>query len=79
MDSTRNQARWAGLLYGIASSLAPFSYLYVPGKLLVASDAVATTERVRASEGLHRFTGTLKSGQRYLARPPIRVQRRGNR
>jgi hypothetical protein len=54
MESTRNQARWAGLLYGVASSLAPFSYLYVPGRLLVPGDAAATAERVRASEGLLR-------------------------
>ena len=54
MESTRSQARWAGLLYGTASSLAPFAYLYVPGRLLVAGDAVATADRVRASEGLLR-------------------------
>lgn len=54
MDSTRSQARWAGLLYGMASSLAPFAYLYVPGRLIVDGDALATAERVRASEGLLR-------------------------
>ena len=54
MDSTRYQARIAGLLYGMASSLAPFAYLYVPGRLLVPSDALATADRVRASEGLLR-------------------------
>src|SRR5215510_5906449 len=54
MDSTRNQARWAGLLYGIASSLAPFAYLYVPDRLMVQGDALATADRVRASEGLLR-------------------------
>ena len=54
MDSTRSQARWAGLLYGTASSLAPFAYLYVPGRLLVQGDALATAERVRASENLLR-------------------------
>lgn len=54
MDSTRHQARIAGLLYGMASSLAPFAYLYVPGRLLVQGDALATADRVRASEGLLR-------------------------
>jgi hypothetical protein len=54
MDSTRNRARWAGLLYVLAGSLAPFAYLYVPGALLVDGDALATVDRVRASEGLLR-------------------------
>ena len=54
MDSVRNLARWAGLLYGMASWLAPFAYLYVPDRLVVQGDALATAERVRASEGLLR-------------------------
>ena len=54
MDSTRSLARRAGLLYALAGSLAPFAYLYVPGVLLVEGDAVATADRVRASEGLLR-------------------------
>ena len=54
MDSTKSLARWAGLLYGIASSLAPFAYLYVPDHLIVQGDALATVDRVRASEGLLR-------------------------
>src|SRR5689334_8294525 len=52
MDSTKHQARIAGLLYGLASSLCPFAYLYVPDRLLVPGDALATADRVRASEGL---------------------------
>jgi hypothetical protein len=32
----------------------PSSWLYVPDKLLVQGDALATAERVRASEGLLR-------------------------
>ena len=47
-------ARWEGLLYGATSSLAPFAYLYVPSRLLVQNDALATADRVRASEGLLR-------------------------
>jgi len=54
MESIRSQARWAGLLYGTASSLAPFAYLYVPDRLMVQGDALATADRVRASEGLLR-------------------------
>jgi hypothetical protein len=54
MDSTRSLARRAGLLYVLASSLAPFAYLYVPDLLLVQGDALATADRVRASENLLR-------------------------
>jgi hypothetical protein len=66
MDSTRSLARRAGLLYVLAGSLAPFTFLYVPGVLLVEGDALATADRVRASEGLLRaaiygelYNGTL--------------------
>ena len=54
MDSTKSLARRAGLLYVLASSLAPFAYLYVPDTLLGEGDALATAERVRASENLLR-------------------------
>jgi hypothetical protein len=54
MDPSRGLARRAGLLYVLASSTAPFSYLYVPGTLAVPGDAVATADRVRASAGLLR-------------------------
>jgi hypothetical protein len=54
MDSTRSLARRAGLLYMLQCSSAPFAYLYVPDKLLVAKGALATVEHVRASEGLLR-------------------------
>jgi hypothetical protein len=53
-DVTRNLARRAGLLYVLASSTAPFSYLYVPDTLIVPGDALATADRVRASESLLR-------------------------
>ena len=53
-QSTLSVARRAGLLYGLASSIAPFTYLYVPDTLLVQRDALATADRVRASEGLLR-------------------------
>jgi hypothetical protein len=54
MESNKSLARWAGLLYVLASSLAPFAYLYVPSRLIVEGDALATADRVRASEGLLR-------------------------
>jgi len=54
MESTRSQARFAGLFYGLASASAPFAYLYVPGLLLVPGDAVATADHVRGSEALLR-------------------------
>ena len=54
MHPTRSLARRAGLLYVLASSTAPFCYLYVPDALIVKADALATADRVRASEGLLR-------------------------
>jgi hypothetical protein len=54
MEPSRNDARYAGLLYWLAGLSAPFAYLYVYGILLVKNDALATVERVRASEGLLR-------------------------
>lgn len=54
MDSTKRQARLAGLLYVLAGSTAPFAYLYVPSVLIVPGDALATADRVRAMEGLLR-------------------------
>jgi hypothetical protein len=43
----------------LASSAAPFAYLYVPG-VLIRNDPLATAERVRASEGLLRAAVTLE-------------------
>ncbi len=54
MRSTRQQARLAGLLYFLLALSAPLGLLYVPAKLIVAGDAVATADRIRASEGLLR-------------------------
>jgi hypothetical protein len=54
MNSIQSLARRAGLLYALASSIAPFAYLYVPDQLLVDGNALATADRVRASEGLLR-------------------------
>src|SRR6059058_2281407 len=55
MNSTKKQARFAGLLYLLASLPAPFALIYVPGKLIVPGDAVATADHIRASETLFRL------------------------
>jgi hypothetical protein len=47
MNSTKKQARVAGLLYLLASIPAPFGLIYVPGKLIVPGDAGATANHVR--------------------------------
>ena len=55
MNSTKKQARVAGLLYLLASIPAPFALIYVPGTLIVSGDATATANHVRASEILFRL------------------------
>ncbi len=55
MDSIKKQARFAGLLYLLASIPAPFGLIYVPNTLIVTGDATATADHVRASETLLRL------------------------
>jgi len=55
MDSTRKQARIAGLLYVLIAVTAPVGLIYVPGKLFVTGDATATADHIRASESLLRM------------------------
>src|SRR5438105_6584972 len=55
MNSTKKQARVAGLLYLLASIPAPFALIYVPDKLIVTGDATATANHLRASETLFRL------------------------
>ncbi|WP_418320971.1 DUF4386 domain-containing protein [Piscinibacter sakaiensis] len=55
MRSTRQQARFAGLLYLMLGLTAPIGLVYVPGQLIVRGDAVATAERIRSSEWLLRL------------------------
>ena len=55
MNSTKKQARVAGLLYLLASIIGFFCLAYVPGKLIVPGDARATAHHIRASEILLRF------------------------
>lgn len=55
MNSTKKQARYAGLLYLLIGITAPIGLVYVPGKLIVAGDATATADRIRASASLLRI------------------------
>src|SRR5215470_8825395 len=55
MNQTKRRARFAGLLYFLASVPAPFGLIYVPNKLIVLNDATATANHIRASESLLRF------------------------
>jgi hypothetical protein len=55
INSTKKQARIAGLLYLLASIIGFFCLAYVPGKLIVSGDATATANHIRASETLLRF------------------------
>lgn len=55
MNSTKKQARVTGLLYLLACLPAPFTLLYVPGKLIVPGDATATGDHLRTSGWLLRI------------------------
>jgi Domain of unknown function (DUF4386) len=56
MNSTRKAARVAGLLYLVTCIPAPFSLLYVPGKLIVPGNATATAANILASESMFRLS-----------------------
>ena len=68
MNSTRKAARVAGLLYLATCIPAPFSLLYVPGKLIVSGNAAATAANILASEGMFRLgiAGQLVSAIAFL-------------
>jgi hypothetical protein len=55
MNSARKTARVAGLLYVLACFHAPFSLIYLPSALMVPGNAMATANRIRASELLLRM------------------------
>jgi hypothetical protein len=55
MRSIRNPGRYAGLLYLLGSLPAFFGLLYVPEKLIVHGNAVATAHNIVASETLFRL------------------------
>jgi len=54
MDSTKRQARIAGLLYLLMALAAPFGLLIVPDALVVPGDAAATADKIRASAWMLR-------------------------
>ncbi len=55
MNSTKKQARIAGVLYVLLALTGVFSLIYVPTALVVFGDATATAENIRSSELLFRF------------------------
>ena len=64
MDSTKQQARCAGLLYFLSFLVAPIGLMYVPGKLFVSGDAAATANNIRNSGWLLRLgIGSELAGQ----------------
>ena len=52
--STKSAARRAGILYFVSSLPAPFSLVYIPSIFMVAGDATATANKIRALEFLFR-------------------------
>ena len=55
MHPTDKAARIAGAVYLSMCLTAPFSLLYVPGKLIVRGNAVATADNILTHETLFRF------------------------
>jgi hypothetical protein len=55
MNTTKKQARVAGLLYLLASIIGLPGLIYVPNKLIVPGDATATANHLRGSETLLRL------------------------
>ena len=56
MHPTVKAARTAGFIYLSMIFVAPFSMLYVPGKLIVRGNAAATAENVLAHETMFRLS-----------------------
>jgi len=54
MNSTKEAARTAGVLYFLSSLPAPFSLLYIPSVFMVMGDATATANKIRTSPLLFR-------------------------
>jgi hypothetical protein len=55
MTSLRRTARLAGVLILLLVVIAPLGMMIVPSTLVVPGDAIATADKVRASEGLLRL------------------------
>jgi Domain of unknown function (DUF4386) len=68
MNPTNRTARIAGALYAVICFTAPFSLLYVPGKVFVRGDAAATAKNILANETLFRLglVGSLISTTAFL-------------
>src|SRR5881227_3156831 len=56
MHPTVKAARFAGAVYLSMVIVAPFSLLYVPGKLIVRNNAIATAENILAHETMFRLS-----------------------
>src|SRR5881275_494703 len=56
MNPTKKAARIAGAIYLTMVFTAPFSLLYVPGKLIVRGNAAATADNILAHETLFRLS-----------------------
>ena len=55
MDSVKQKARRAGLLYLLMGITAPIGLMVVPGRLIVVGNAAATADRIRDAEWLLRL------------------------
>src|SRR5215212_7002940 len=55
MNSIKNIARIAGLLYLILAALSAFGLVYVPSVLIAPEDAATTISNIRANEWLFRL------------------------
>ena len=56
MNSTKKAARIAGAIYLSMVFTAPFSLIYVPGKLIVKGNAAATANNILAHETMFRLS-----------------------
>jgi hypothetical protein len=56
MHPTKKAARIAGAIYLTMGFVAPFSMLYVPGKLIVRGNAAATADNILAHETMFRLS-----------------------
>ena len=54
MNSLNKTSKLAGVLYLIITFIAPFSMLYVPSKLILAGDTLATASNIQTSQVLFR-------------------------
>lgn len=55
MNSTKKQARAAGLLYLLASIPGAFCLIYIPTRFIVSGDAAVTANKIAASEFVFRL------------------------